>query len=237
MTPLIRDIIDFFFPRYCCMCDERLATTEKHFCIGCLRELNRIDYEGGEEHGAIERLFWGKIPIERATSMFLYEGEKTRRILHNIKYFDRPEIAVLLAQTFVQEMRGKDFFEGIDSIVPVPLSKHKLRKRGYNQCDYIAEGLSSQTGIPVENDIVIRTVDNPTQTHLSPQERMENVKNIFQVVIPEKLKDRHVLIVDDVITTGATILSMAEEMAKVESVRISIFSLAFAGDLKTSNLP
>lgn len=237
MIPIVRDVIDFFFPRYCCMCDSRLAITEKYFCVGCLRELNRIAYEGGEEHGTIERLFWGKIPIERATSMFHYEGEKTRRILHDIKYFDQPEIAVLLAQTFVQEMQGKDFFDGIDIIVPVPLSRRKNRKRGYNQCDYISEGLSSKTGIPVVKDAVIRVIDNPTQTHLSPQERMENVKDIFQLAKPEKLKDCHLLIVDDVITTGSTILSLAEEVAKVENVRISIFSLAFAGEMKTTNLP
>lgn len=214
-----------------------MATTERHVCVGCLRELNRIEYEGGDTHGTIERLFWGKIPIERATSMFLYEGEKTRRILHSIKYFDRPEIASMLARVFVQEKRDKDFFLGIDLIVPVPLSKRKARKRGYNQCDYIADGLSQATGIPVDKNIAARIIDNPTQTHLSAQERRDNVKDIFKITDISQLENKHVLIVDDVITTGSTILSLAEEVAKAQNVKISIFSLAFAGEIHTTNLP
>ena len=219
------------------MCEKRLALTEKHICVGCLRELNRIPYEGNDKHGVIERLFWGKIPIERATSMFLYEGENTRKILHSIKYFDKPEIAAMLAKTFVQESEGNGFFDGIDMIIPVPLAKKKARKRGYNQCDFIAKGLGQTTDITVRDDIVKRVVNNPTQTHLSPQERKTNVQGIFQVVKPEELKGKHVLIVDDVITTGSTVLSLAEEIAKTQDVKISVFSLAFAGEMITSNLP
>ncbi len=231
------EFLDFFFPRFCCMCDIRLAVTEKYICVGCLRELNRIKYEGGDEHGVIERLFWGKIPIERATSMFQYEGEKTRKILHSIKYFDRPEIATMLAKVFVQENQHTDFFDGIDMIVPVPLAKRKLRSRGYNQCDYIAKGLGDNTGIPVRLDLAKRSVNNPTQTHLSPQERKENVKGIFDVSNLSELENKHVLVVDDVITTGSTILSLAEEIAMANQVKISIFSLAFAGEMIKTNLP
>jgi len=237
MNKTLRDILDFFFPRFCCMCERRLAITEQHICVGCLRELNRIEYEGGEHHGVIERLFWGRIPIERATSMFLYEGENTRKILHNIKYFDKPETATMLAKVFVMENKQTDFFNDIDFIIPVPLAKKKLRRRGYNQCDFIAKGLSEATGIPIRTDIAVRTINNPTQTHLSPEERKNNVKNIFQVKNTGDLENKHVLIVDDVITTGSTILSLAEEVAKAKQVRISIFSLAFAGEMIKTTLP
>ena len=232
-----REVLDFFFPRFCCMCEKRLALTEKNICVGCLRELNRIPYEGNDKHGVIERLFWGKIPIERATSMFLYEGENTRKILHNIKYFDKPEIAVLLAKTFVQESQGNGFFDGIDIIIPVPLAKKKTRKRGYNQCDYIAKGLGQNTEIPVRNDIIARIINNPTQTHLSPEERKANVEGIFQIIKPDDISGKHVLLVDDVITTGSTILSAAKEIAKTQDVKISIFSLAFAGEMIRTTLP
>ncbi len=234
---MYRELLDFFFPRFCIMCEKRLALSENYICVGCLRELNRIEYEGNDIHGNIERLFWGRIPIERATSMFLYEGEKTRRILHNIKYFDKPEVATILAKIFVQENRESGFFDDIDMIIPVPLARKKQRKRGYNQCDYIAKGLCEETAIPVRTDIARRVVNNPTQTHLSTEQRKDNVKNIFQIDKLEELSGKHVLIIDDVITTGSTILSLAEEIAKAEDVRISIFSLAFAGELRRTNMP
>ena len=229
--------LDFFFPRYCCMCDRRLALQEEEICAGCLRTLNRIDYEGGEEHSVIERLFWAQIPIERATSMFIYEGEQTRRVLHQIKYFDRPEVAAYLARVFAQEQAGTDFFDGIDAIIPVPLARQKRRRRGYNQCDFLARGLSRQTGIPVITNAAERTVNNPTQTHLDHDQRKENVKDIFRLCRPELIAGKHVLLVDDVITTGSTLLSFAREIAKAPSVRISIFSLAFAGQMIRTNLP
>ena len=215
------------------MCERRLALSETEICAKCLRTLNRIPYEGGEAHGVIERMFWGRIPIVRATSMFQYEGEQTRHILHNIKYFDRPEVATFLARVFAREQAQTDFFDGIDLILPLPLAKKKQRKRGYNQCDFIARGLSLQTGIPIVRDVAERTVNNPTQTHLDHQQRKENVKGIFRLNNPQLIQGKHVLIVDDVITTGATILSFAEEIAKAPSVSISIFSLAFAGQMVT----
>lgn len=234
---LFRAFSDFFFPRYCCMCERRLALAEEEFCSKCLRTLNRIEYEGGEVHGVIERLFWGHIPIVRATSMFQYEGEQTRRILHNIKYFDRPEAAVVLARVFVREQAETDFFDGIDLIIPLPLAKQKRRKRGYNQCDYIARGLSQQSGVAVADDVAIRSVNNPTQTLLDHEQRKENVKGIFKLVNPQKISGKHVLIVDDVITTGSTILSFAGEIAKAPGVSISVFSLAYAGQMVRAALP
>ena len=169
--------------------------------------------------------------------MFQYEGENTRHILHNIKYFDRPEAAVTLARIFAREQQESDFFGGIDAIIPLPLAKKKQRKRGYNQCDYIAKGLSLQTGIPIYDDVAIRTVNNPTQTHLDHDQRRENVKGIFQLTDPQKIAGMHVLLVDDVITTGSTLLSFAEEIAKAPDVSISIFSLAYAGQMVRAELP
>lgn len=234
---LIADLADFFLPRYCSMCDRRLSSAEQHICAPCLRALNRIEYEGGEVHGVIERLFWGKVPVEKATSMFRYEGENTRKILHNIKYFDQPQVATFLAALFVKENRNTDFFDGIQAIIPVPLAKQKKIKRGYNQSEYIASGLSQETGIPVIKDAVVRDVNNPTQTMLSHQQRKENVKDIFRLDKPTEVEGKHILVVDDVITTGATILSLAEEINKANHVKLSFFSLAFAGEIIKAGLP
>lgn len=237
MNRLVADIYNFLMPRFCCMCDRRLAPSEKHFCVGCVRQLNRIQYEGEDNHGVIERLFWGQIPIVRATAMFMYEGEKTRQIIHKIKYFDNPEIATFLARVFARENAASDFFQGVDAIVPLPLSWWREHRRGYNQCDFIASGLGLETGIPVIRNAVKRTVDNPTQTHLSHEQRKENVKDIFKLVRPDLMKGKHLLIVDDVITTGSTLLSFASEISDNIDVKISVFSLAYAGQMIRTGLP
>ena len=120
------------------------------------------------------------------------------------------------------------FFDGIELIVPLPLSRKKRRKRGYNQCDYIAEGISQVTGIPVLTDAVKRIKSNETQTHKNRNERWENVEGIFSLRSPEKLEGRHVLLIDDILTTGATLSSCASSIKSGCNCRISIFTLAYS---------
>lgn len=128
-----------------------------------------------------------------------------------------------------EELKATNFFDGIDLIVPIPLSRKKKRQRGYNQSDWIAWGISESTGIPTDTDSVQRNISNPSQTALNNQQRRENVRDIFAVRHPENLESRHILLVDDVITTGATMLSCAETIARTCNIRISVLSLAWAG--------
>lgn len=210
------------------MCGSRLTAGERELCSACCCVLPRVDYRGGEHHGAIERLFWGQVPVERATSMFYYSGANVRRMIHCSKYDDRPKVGRALAQMFAEEHADTDFFDGVDAIVAMPLHWKKYWKRGYNQSDYIAEGLHRATGIPVLKGVVQRIRNNPTQTRLSHIERKENVENCFRVRHPERIEGRHILLVDDVMTTGATLLACATEMARVPNVRFSLFTLAYA---------
>lgn len=226
---IFTDIVNLLFPRYCAMCGERLGTQEHHLCVNCLRALPYTHSDVIAEN-PIEKLFWYHLPIEKAASYFFYLGVQTRSTIHSLKYFDNPTIGSYLARMMTEEYKSSGFFEGVDVIVPVPLYRRKKRKRGYNQCDYIARGISSVTGIPVETKAVSRVVDNPTQTHLNTYERKENVEGIFRLDRPELLRGRHVLIVDDVITTGSTILSLGREVVKAGEVRISVVSLGYAGE-------
>jgi ComF family protein len=127
-----------------------------------------------------------------------------------------------------KELSPSGFFEGVGLIVPVPLSKKKKRKRGYNQCDYIARGISEATGIPIHTDCVERIVDTDTQTRKGNEERWKNTEGIFRTTQPEALKGKHILLVDDVATTGATLHACISSLLAVPSVRVSVFALSTA---------
>ena len=234
LSHIATDILHFILPRRCIVCGRRLAQGERHLCINCLGSLPRTRFHLSSPN-IMEQMFWGRINIQRATALFYYQGEETRTVLHNLKYYDNPDVGRHLGMVMAEEAIESDFFNDIDAIVPVPLHSRKERKRGYNQCKYLAEGLSEVTGIKVIDHEVVRTVNTKTQTHLNKDERWENVQDIFTVnrrskVIPAC---RHILIIDDVVTTGSTLISLAKAIEAVNpDVRFSVLSLAFASEYR-----
>lgn len=229
---LWNDLSNFLFPRYCICCGERIFIQEDYLCINCLGLLPRT-YSHLEEESYLEQAFWGRIPIQRAASFFFYEAEGVRKLIWEFKYNEHPRVASFLAEIYAREMSGSSFFDGVDIIVPVPLSSKKKRSRGYNQCDYIARGISKVTGIPVITDAVIINAEKKTQTHLGKAERLENVEDIFKTLKPDSLRGKHILLVDDVLTTGATLCSLGSTIAShVEGVTFSVLTLALAGEFK-----
>ena len=221
----ISDLIDLIFPRHCCVCGETLSRQERDICLNCLYALPKIEPQHKLE---IEQAFWGKVEVERATSFMYYrKGSPYNTLMHKLKYKDAPEVGTRLAEMAAKELLDSGFFEGITSIVPLPLSKKKQRKRGYNQSEYIAMGLSNITGIPVATTLVKRDIANETQTHKNRDERWENVKDIFSVATPRSLENEHVLLVDDILTTGATLCSCANTLKQQCDCKISIFTLAY----------
>ena len=221
----ISDLIDLIFPRHCCVCGEILSRQERDICLNCLYTLPKIEQHHKLE---IEQTFWGKIGIERAMSFMYYrKGSPYNALMHRLKYKDAPEVGTRLAEMAAKELLNSGFFDGITRIVPLPLSKKKQRRRGYNQSEYIAIGLSNITGIPIDTGLVKRVKANETQTHKNRDERWENVKDIFSVNGNFSLEDEHVLLVDDILTTGATICSCAATLQKECGCKISIFTLAY----------
>lgn len=179
----------------------------------------------------IEKLFYGILPIERVASYIYYAKESPyNNLIHRMKYSDRPEIGKRMAITAANELAKQGFFNGIDIIIPLPLSKKKKAERGYNQCDYIARGISQVTGIAIDYKNVIRHIANATQTHKQREERWKNVENIFSVTNSDALKGKHILLIDDVVTTGATLTSCGRAILHAApDAKISIFTLACAG--------
>lgn len=215
-----------FFPRYCVVCGKRLSAVEEITCIKCLAHLPLTGIKG-KKGNIIERILWDyTIDTQRANSfLFYYPQSPYCNIYFHFKYYGHPEVAVVYGKLMAMDLLDTGFFAGVDCIVPVPLSAKRLRKRGYNQSERLAFGVGLVTGLPVITDAVARKVDNTTQTRLTTQERRENVENIFTLVRPEALNGKHVLLIDDVITTGSTIKSCAYAIMQAKNVKLSVLTL------------
>lgn len=226
-------LLDFLFPRTCAACGKRLNDGEQAVCSGCMRHLHRVPYSGNESHGEIERLFWGRLPIERATSLFYYDSEAAHSLLHHLKYYGRPEVGTRMGQLIVKELAPKGFFEGIDVVVPLPLHWRRFLRRGYNQSAYLTRGIHRATGLPIEAGGVRRVRNNPSQTAMpASAARRQNVEGIFRLTPrgAAAFCGKHVLLIDDTLTTGATLTSCGQEIARVAK-RLSVCTLAYAGQL------
>ncbi len=231
-TLLIKDwlgsFLSLFFPRYCIVCGRTLAKGEECLCTMCNINLPRTDYHLRKDN-PVEKMFWGKIPLERATSFFFYrKGSDFRQILHQLKYGGQKGIGAIMGRYMAAELLASGFFDGIDIILPVPLHKKKQQIRGYNQSEWIARGIAAVTGISIDTESVVRQKNTETQTRKSSFERWENVEGIFELHHAQSLTGKHVLIVDDVLTTGATTVECASCLAEIEGIRISILTLAMA---------
>jgi ComF family protein len=175
------------------------------------------------------KLFWYLIPIERATAYFYYEPHSsTANIIYQMKYKDHPEIGEVMGRMMGKELMPSGFFDGIDGIIPVPLTKKRQRQRGYNQSEEIARGISEVTGLPLFDKVVKRVSFKGSQTNLGRWERNENVEKVFELIDGVSIQGKHLLIVDDVVTTGATCIACSKELVKANNIKISILSLGFA---------
>ena len=221
-------LVRLFYPKHCVVCGAVLQDGEEAICLKCNMDMPRTGFHL-EEGNPVERMFWGKLPVRRASSYLYYrKGSGYARILRVLKYGGRRDVGIVFGRFMGEDLQASGFFQGIDVIVPVPLHPRKRKARGYNQSECIARGLSAVTGIPVDAASVKRLKHTDTQTHKSAYERWENVAGIFELEHPEKFAHMHILLVDDVLTTGATLTACADAFAGTEGVSISILTLALA---------
>ena len=222
-------LLDLISPRLCVVCSHRLTVTEEVICARCNFHLPRTGFQNNAYENDMAKLFWGQIPIERATAFFYYEAHaETANILYELKYKDHPEIGEIFGRMFATEIKSAGFFDGIDGIVPVPLAKKRQRQRGYNQSEEIAQGVSEITGLPIYNKVVKRISFKGSQTNKGRWDRQENVEHVFDLIDAEAVSNKHLLLIDDVVTTGATCIACAKVLCQSANVRISILSLGFA---------
>ncbi|MBS0001308.1 MAG: ComF family protein [Cyclobacteriaceae bacterium] len=224
---MFQDFLTLLFPGTCALCDQGLSRGEDLICLKCIHQFPR--YQNDLNRDEIYLHFIESYRYEGFYAYLkFYKKGITQKLLHQIKYNRMPVLGEKIGYLFGLEMMGINGALKIDLVVPVPLHRRKKKKRGYNQSDFFARGLAKGLGTRWSDTEIRRTVNNETQTDKSRQERIENVAGIFSVVRHENLLNKHILLVDDVITTGATLESCAAAILDAVSCRISLAALAVA---------
>ena len=222
-------LLDLISPRLCVVCGQRLTVSEDVICTKCNLHLPRTDFHQDPYENEMAKLFWHQIPIERATALFYYESHaETANIRCELKYKNHPEVGEVMGRLMAKELQASGFFDGIDGIVPIPLAKKRQRQRGYNQSLEIARGISEITGLPIYNKVVRRKAFEGSQTNKGRWERNENVEGVFELKDASAIQGKHLLMVDDVVTTGATVIVCVQELCKADNVKVSVIALGFS---------
>lgn len=228
LNEIVAGIADMAWPNLCLLCEHPLVQGEQHICLNCLYELPAIHEHSFRENQTAER-FLGKMVFERATSGFRYNKDSNiQKALELLKYKGEKEIGPCLSKLVAFRLNEQDFFKDIDALIPVPLHRNKQKKRGYNQSEWIAKGLHEVSGIPVNTTLLRRSVHNTSQTTRNLWSRWENAQGLFEVKDIEDFNDKHLLLVDDVLTSGSTLEACSQALLRIPGVRISIFALALA---------
>ena len=224
---VLRDFDQLFFLRKCVVCGGKLQPNEDIICTHCLTTLPYSQFKGMAGY-RIERLFYSDIPIECANSLLFYQrGAHDTRLIHSMKYDHNKKACVYMGRVMAQDLVNTNFFDGIDAIVPIPLHKNRRRHRGYNQSELLARGVAEVTHLPVWTEVVARIIDNKTLTQMDFYERRAQTEGIFECIRPEQIRGKHLLMVDDVVTSGATLSSCMKCMSGL-GVRFSVLTLAAA---------
>jgi len=222
------DFFNLLYPDLCVVCSENLHNNEQHICLSCLNAIPRTNFHTVRDN-PIEKRFWGKVPIYRATAYFYFQkGSPFQKLMHALKYRGNKEVGEKLGKYAASELLESEDFKSVDVIVPVPLHPQKLKKRGYNQSEWIGKGLAAILEKPQDTSTLIRVKENTTQTKKSVFERYENTEGIFDCADTLTLTDKHVLLVDDVLTTGSTLEACIRALQQTEGIKVSVFTLAVA---------
>lgn len=230
MPTLWNDLLNLLFPNLCRVCGKPLVKGEEQICLHCLLDLPQTRFHLLEGVNPVEQLFYGLVPIAHALSFYYYQKEgPVQKLIHSLKYYDNKELGFRLGHLAAQELqRVRHPICQVDYLIPVPLHPKKKRMRGYNQTEWIAKGIQSVWGCPVLPDALQRVMFTESQTRKSWSERRESItKALFRSTGSVPLEGKHVLLIDDVITTGTTIRACAEALSEATELRISLFSLAF----------
>lgn len=224
----LTNLLSLFYPRLCIGCGNILQEEEEFLCLDCLLHLPETNFHLSKEN-PLKEVFIGRVEVENVYSFLFYrKGNYVQKILHQLKYKGNKEIGEYIGRLYGEKLAAAGVFKDVDYILPIPIHPKKLRIRGYNQSEWIAKGLGAALHLPYSNDFLIRSTFTETQTKKTRFNRWENVKNVFAVTNGEQLIEKHVLVCDDVLTTGATTEAAIQKLLEIPKIRVSIVTLATA---------
>lgn len=228
VSEYVSDFVSLFFPNLCCACGKPLVKGEEVICTYCSYYLPKTGYHL-QRNNPLEKHFWGRVELERAAACYFFQkGSRIQQLIHALKYKGKTEVGIAIGKIYGQDLLQSADFSSVDLIVPVPLHQSKELQRTYNQADLFSEGLSLSMNKPWNKQALKRVTATQTQTHKSRFERWQNVGTVFRVGDPGQLTGKHILITDDVVTTGSTLEACAREILQLPQTKVSLATIACA---------
>lgn len=225
---MLDDFLSLIFPKLCASCGRALQLKEECICTFCHYQLPQTDYHL-QVNNPVSKLFWGRANINTGASLYTFsKGGKVENLIHELKYKGREDIGFVLGRFYGARLNESELFRSVDLVLSIPIHENKIKKRGYNQSDSFAKGISEGMGINYDDKSLKRIVDSDTQTNRSRYERWENVKSTFGIEDERRLQGKHILLVDDVITTGATLEASAEVLLRIPNTLVSVATFCYA---------
>jgi ComF family protein len=225
---MLNKIFDLLYPRLCFACNSNHVAKDQSICLSCEYKITPTVYHRMPDNIVAER-FYGRVKIERATTAFSFvKGGLLQELIHKLKYDNRPEIGIELGKIYGNILRESGTWNNIDYVIPVPLHPKKKHQRGYNQAEMWGKGLAESLGIELRNDLLIRTDYTESQTKKSRTERFANVENVFSITDQTLLNNKKILLVDDVLTTGATLEACSNTLLNTSELSVNIVCIALA---------
>lgn len=228
LPSLLNDLLHLFYPHTCAGCGSDLLEQHQHICFLCHYQLPLTGFEKNAGN-PVEQLFYGLLPVQAASATYYFNKQTSlQQLIHALKYKNRPEVGLQLGRWMGQQLQQSNRFTTVQALVPMPLFIHRQQQRGYNQAERLCAGMAEVLQLPVLEDAVIRSKATSTQTRKNRVERRENVADSFLIAKPEALQGKHLLLVDDVVTTGATLEACGSALLQGAAVQLSVATLAWA---------
>ena len=226
---MFHDLISLFYPRVCQICESSLVKSEAVICLNCIHQLPVTNFLQHNDN-PVKKVFYGRVDVENATSLLHFKKKSAvQKLIHQLKYKGQQEIGTYLGKWMGEELTKSQLFKDIDLVIPVPLHKIKQRKRGYNQVEKFGREIASALEVPYLDDVLLKRSTSSTQTIKARLSRWGDIEETFVLSSPETISGKHILLIDDLITTGATLEACSNVLKQSKNVKISIASMAIAG--------